>query len=176
MHKKGSKNSLRSEAKTRRWKRKKIEVLWKDVDTEQGSRNPKYAIDEDNDPPPACWDNCWEAEPVQTSLRFSCSRPISRYYANPRTWDACPIDSMEILGNIYGNGSKHVTRRVKLIEMLNWESLLIPSWLSSCRSMNSTVGVIPHGSAKKVKLLLNSSHIEPQAVKPQRHHEDDDLE
>jgi hypothetical protein len=42
--------------------------------------------------------------------------------------------------------------------------------------MNSTVGVIPHGSVEKVKLLLNSSHIEPQAVKTQRHHEDDDLE
>jgi hypothetical protein len=68
---------------------------------------------------------------------------------------------MEILGNIYGNGSRHVTRRVKLIETLNWESLFIPSWLSSCRSTNSHVGVNPHGSAEKVKLLLNSSHLEP---------------
>jgi hypothetical protein len=83
---------------------------------------------------------------------------------------------METLGNIYGNGSRHVTRRVKLIEMLNWESLFIPSWLNSCRSMNSLVGVNPHGSAEKVKLLLNNSHLEPQAVKPPHHRGDDDLE
>jgi hypothetical protein len=83
---------------------------------------------------------------------------------------------METLGNIYGNGSRHVTRRVKLTEMLNWESLFIPSWLSSCRSMNSPMGVNPHGSAEKVKLLLNSSHLEPQVVKPPHHHGDDDSE
>jgi hypothetical protein len=41
--------------------------------------------------------------------------------------------------------------------------------------MNSSVGVNPHES-EKVKLLLNSSHLEPQAVKPPCHHEDDDLE
>jgi hypothetical protein len=40
--------------------------------------------------------------------------------------------------------------------------------------MNSPVGVNPHESAEKVKLLLNSSHLEPQAVKPSRHHENDD--
>jgi hypothetical protein len=83
---------------------------------------------------------------------------------------------METLGNIYGNGSRHVTRRVKLIEMLNWKSLFIPSWLNSCRSTNSLVGVNPHGSAEKVKLLLNNSHLEPQAVKPPHHRGDDDLE
>jgi hypothetical protein len=83
---------------------------------------------------------------------------------------------MEILGNIYGNGSRHVTRRVKLIETLNWESLFIPSRLSSCQSMNSPVGVNLHGSMEKVKLLLNGSHLEPQAVKLQRHRGDDDLE
>jgi hypothetical protein len=83
---------------------------------------------------------------------------------------------METLGNIYGNGSRHVTRTVKLTETLNWESLFIPSQLSSCRSTNSPVGVNPHGSKEKVKLLLNSSHLEPQAVKPLCHHRDDDLE
>jgi hypothetical protein len=83
---------------------------------------------------------------------------------------------METLGNIYGNGSRHVTRRVKLIEMLNQESLFIPSRLNSCRSTNSPVGVNPHGSTEKVKLLLNNSHLEPQAVKPPRHRGDDDLE
>jgi hypothetical protein len=83
---------------------------------------------------------------------------------------------METLVNIYGNGSRHVTRRVKLTEMLNWESLFIPSWSSSRRSTNLAVGVNPHGSAEKVKLLLNSSHLEPQAVKMPRHRGDDDSE
>jgi hypothetical protein len=81
---------------------------------------------------------------------------------------------METLGNIYGNGFRHVTRRVKLTETLNWESLFIPSRLSNCRSTNSPVGVNPHGSTKKVKLLLNNNHLEPQAVKPLRHRWDDD--
>jgi hypothetical protein len=38
------------------------------------------------------------------------------------------------------------------------------------------VGVNPHGSMEKVKLLLNSSHLEHQAVKPPRRHGDDDSE
>jgi hypothetical protein len=83
---------------------------------------------------------------------------------------------MKTLGNIYGNRFRHVIRRVKLKETLNWESLFIPSRLSSCWSMNSPVAVNPHGSVEKVKLLLNSSHLEPQAVKPPRHHGDDDSE
>jgi hypothetical protein len=64
----------------------------------------------------------------------------------------------------------------ELTKTLSWESLFILSRLSSCGSTNSPVGVNLHGSAEKVKLLLNSSHLEPQAVKPQRHHEDDDSE
>jgi hypothetical protein len=28
---------------------------------------------------------------------------------------------METLGNLYGNRSRNITRRVKLTEMLNWE-------------------------------------------------------
>jgi hypothetical protein len=83
---------------------------------------------------------------------------------------------METLVNIYGNGSRHVTQRVKLTEILNWESLFILSWLSSYRSMNSPVELNPHGSAEKVKLLLNNSHLEPQAVKPLRYRGDDDSE
>jgi hypothetical protein len=83
---------------------------------------------------------------------------------------------MESLGNIYGNGCRHVTQMAKLTETLNWDSLFISSRLSSCWSMNSPVGVNPHGSAEKVKLLLNSSHLEPRAVKSQRHRGDDDLE
>jgi hypothetical protein len=62
------------------------------------------------------------------------------------------------------------------METLNWESLYIPSWLSSCQSMNLSVGVNPHGSTKKVKLLPNSSHLKPLAVKPQHHRGDNDLE
>jgi hypothetical protein len=83
---------------------------------------------------------------------------------------------MEILCNIYGNGSIHITQRVKLTEMLNWESLFIPLRLSSCQSMNSPVGVNPHVSVEKVKLLLNNSHLEPQAVKLPHHCGDDDSE
>jgi hypothetical protein len=71
---------------------------------------------------------------------------------------------------------KHVARKVKLTEMLSWESLFIPSRLSAHQSMKSSVGVNPQGrSAAKVKLLLNVSHIEPQAVRLQLHHGDDDL-
>jgi hypothetical protein len=83
---------------------------------------------------------------------------------------------METLGNIYWNRSRHVTRRVKLTKTLNWESLFIPSRLSSCQSMNSPVGVNTYGSAEKVKLLLNNSHLEPQTVKPSQHHGDDESE
>jgi hypothetical protein len=83
---------------------------------------------------------------------------------------------MEILDNIHENVSRHVTQRVKLTEMINWESLFISSRLSSCRSMNSPVGVNQHGSAENVKLLLNNSHLEPQDVKTQHHRRDDDLE
>jgi hypothetical protein len=83
---------------------------------------------------------------------------------------------METSGNIYGNGSRHVTRRIKLTETLNWESLFIPSRLGNCRSTNSHVGVNPHGSAEKVKLLLNGIHLEPQTVRPSHHHRDDDIE
>jgi hypothetical protein len=83
---------------------------------------------------------------------------------------------MKTLGNVYGNGSRHVIQRVKLTETLDWESLFIPSRLSSYRSTNSPVGVNPHGSTEKVKLLLNNSHLKPQAVKPPHHHGDDDSE
>jgi hypothetical protein len=71
---------------------------------------------------------------------------------------------METLGNIYENESRHVIQRVKHTETLNWESLFILSWLSNYRSMNSSVGVNPHKSIEKVKLLLNGSHLEPQVV------------
>jgi hypothetical protein len=83
---------------------------------------------------------------------------------------------MKTLGNIYGNGSRHVIRMIKFTETLNRESLFILSRLSSCRSINSPVGVNLHGSVEKVKLLLNNSHLEPQAVKSQRHRGDDDSE
>jgi hypothetical protein len=73
---------------------------------------------------------------------------------------------MKTLDNIYGNRSRHVTRRVKLTETLNWESLFILSRLSGYRSTNSSVKVNPHESTEKVKLLLNSSHLKPQAVRP----------
>jgi hypothetical protein len=72
---------------------------------------------------------------------------------------------------------KHVTWRVKLIDMLSWESLIALSWLSTRWSTKSSVGVNPQGrSTEKVKLLLNGSHLEPQAMRLQRHHGGDDLE
>jgi hypothetical protein len=62
------------------------------------------------------------------------------------------------------------------METLNWESLFIPSRLSSCRITNSHMGVNSPGSVEKVKLLLNGSHLKPQAVRLPHHHEDDILE
>jgi hypothetical protein len=76
-----------------------------------------------------------------------------------------------------GMNPKHVARRVKLIDMLSWESLFTLLRLSTRRSTKSSAGVNPQGrSTKKVKLLLNNSHLESQAVRPQRHRGDDDLE
>jgi hypothetical protein len=83
---------------------------------------------------------------------------------------------METLGNIYGNGSRHITQRVKVTETINWENLFIPSWLSSYHSTNSSVGVNSHESMEKVKLLLNGGHLDPQAVRPPRPRGDDHME
>jgi hypothetical protein len=75
-----------------------------------------------------------------------------------------------------GMDLKYVARRVKLIEMLSWERLFIPSWLSTHQSTKSSAGVNPQGrSTEKVKLLLNDSHLEPQAVRPQHNCGDDNL-
>jgi hypothetical protein len=72
---------------------------------------------------------------------------------------------------------KHIARMVKLTEMLSRERLFSPSRLSTRGSVKSPAGVNPQGrSAEKVKLLLNGSHLEPSAVRLQRHHGDDDLE
>jgi hypothetical protein len=71
---------------------------------------------------------------------------------------------------------KHITRKVKLTEMLSWEILFIPLQLSTRHSTKSSVRVNLQGrNAKKVKLLLNDIHIKSQAVRLQHHHEDDDL-
>jgi hypothetical protein len=76
-----------------------------------------------------------------------------------------------------GTDPKYVVRRVKLTEMLSCECLFIPSRLSTCQSTKSSVGVNPQGrSAKNMKLLLNDSHLEPQAVRLQRHCRDAHLE
>jgi hypothetical protein len=42
--------------------------------------------------------------------------------------------------------------------------------------MNSPMEVNPHESEEKVKLLLNNSHLEPQAMKLPHHCGDDNLE
>jgi hypothetical protein len=61
-----------------------------------------------------------------------------------------------------GTDPKHVGRKAKLIEMVSWESLFIPSRLSMHRSMKYSVGVSPQGrSMDKVKPLMNGSHLEP---------------
>jgi hypothetical protein len=76
-----------------------------------------------------------------------------------------------------GTDLKHVIRRVKLTEMLSWENLFTPSWLTTCRSIKSPAGVNPQERSKeKVKLLLDDSHLKPQAVRPQHHCGDDDSE
>jgi hypothetical protein len=72
---------------------------------------------------------------------------------------------------------KHVIRRVKLTEMLSWESLFTPSRLTTCQSSKSSAGVNPQDrSAEKVKLLLNDSHLKPHAVRPQHPHGENDFE
>jgi hypothetical protein len=38
------------------------------------------------------------------------------------------------------------------------------------------VGINPHGSTDKVKLLLNGSHLEPQVVRSQHPRGDDNME
>jgi hypothetical protein len=72
---------------------------------------------------------------------------------------------------------KHAARKVKLTVTLSRENLFIPSRLSTRRSTESSAVENPQGaSMEKVKLLLNSSHLEPQIVRSQRHRGDDDLE
>jgi hypothetical protein len=76
-----------------------------------------------------------------------------------------------------GTDPKHVTRRVKLIDMLSWESFFTPSRLSTRRSMKSSAGVNLQGrSTEKVKLLWNDNYLEPQDVRLQCHRGYDDLE
>jgi hypothetical protein len=61
--------------------------------------------------------------------------------------------------------------------MLSSESLFALSPLSTRQSKKSSVGVNSQGrSTEKVKLLLNDNHLKPQAVRPQRHRGDDNLE
>jgi hypothetical protein len=75
------------------------------------------------------------------------------------------------------NGSQTCHPKGKTYRDAHLENLFIPSWLSTRRSTKSSAGVNPQGrSTEKVKLLLNDSHLEPQAVRPQYHHGDDDLE
>jgi hypothetical protein len=60
-----------------------------------------------------------------------------------RIWEACPIDYTEVMDNTYGTDPKHITQRVKLIEILSWKSLFISSRLSMRQSMKSSTGVNP---------------------------------
>jgi hypothetical protein len=66
---------------------------------------------------------------------------------------------------MYGNLEQHI-----------WEQI------QTCHPKGKTytdaqLGELVHSIAvEKVKLLLNSSHLEPQAVKPPHHRRDDDSE
>jgi hypothetical protein len=96
---------------------------------------------------------------------------------NQRTWEHARLTVLKPCATYTGTDPKHVARRVNLTEMLSWESLFILSRLSTCRSTKSSAGVNPQGrNAKKVKLLLKNSHLEPQAVRSQCLRGDDDLE
>jgi hypothetical protein len=54
---------------------------------------------------------------------------------------------------------------------------LVSPRFSTCQSTKSYMGVNPHGrSTKEVKLLLDGNQLEPHAMRPQHHHEDDGLE
>jgi hypothetical protein len=76
-----------------------------------------------------------------------------------------------------GMDLKHVTRRVKLIEMLSWESLFIPSRLSTHRSTKSSAREKPTGEKRREgETTADSNLLEPQVVRPQHHQGDDDLE
>jgi hypothetical protein len=88
-----------------------------------------------------------------------------------RTGETHPIDCMEYLSNIYGNRSQICCSKSKTYRDAQLESLFIPSRLSTRQSTKPSVGVNPQGrSTEKVKLLLNDSHLEPQAMKPQHHY------
>jgi hypothetical protein len=82
-----------------------------------------------------------------------------------RTWEAHPIDYTKSLGNIYGNGSQTCCPKGQTYRDAQLGELAHSTRLSTHRSMKSFATVNPQRrSVEKVKLLLNNSHLEPQAI------------
>jgi hypothetical protein len=91
-----------------------------------------------------------------------------------RTWEPCPIDCTEALGNIYGNMSQTCHPKGKTYRDAQLGELIYSIVVEHTLEHELVYGSEPMGRrAEKVKLLLNSRHIKPQAVRPQCHHEDD---
>jgi hypothetical protein len=85
-----------------------------------------------------------------------------------RIWKTSPIDGKECLGNIYGNGSQTCHPKDK-----TYRYAQLGEFVHSIAVEHALKHEVICG---KVKLLLNNNHLEPQAVRPQRHCGDDDLE
>jgi hypothetical protein len=96
---------------------------------------------------------------------------------NRKTWEAYPIDSMEALGNIYGNRSQTYHPKDKSYRYARLGKLVYSDVVEHVPKHKVVCGREPTGgSAEKVKLLLNGSHIKPQVMRPQHHRGDGNLE
>jgi hypothetical protein len=94
-----------------------------------------------------------------------------------RIWEACPIDCMEGLDNIYENRLQTYRPKGKTYRYAQLGELVRSVTVEHALEHEVICGIKSAGrSAEKVKLLLNDSHLEPQAVRPQRRRGDDDME
>jgi hypothetical protein len=79
---------------------------------------------------------------------------------------------METLCNIYKNGSQACHSKGKIYRDAQLRELV-----HSVVVEHAPEHVVTYRrTAEKVKLLLDNSHLDPQAVRPQHHRRDDDLE
>jgi hypothetical protein len=84
---------------------------------------------------------------------------------------------MEYLVNIYGNESQTCHPKGKTYRYAQLGELVHSAAVKHVLEHEVIYGSKPAGrSTEKVKLMLNNSHLKPQAVRPQRHCGDDDLE
>jgi hypothetical protein len=94
-----------------------------------------------------------------------------------RIWEACLIDCMEGLDNIYGNRLQTCRPKGKTYRYAQLGELVCSVTVEHALEHEVICRIKSVGrSAEKVKLLLNDSHLEPQAVRPQRRRGDDDME